>query len=866
MESLKSRVTCSQCENLFKGDNSKLLPCLHTFCVDCLRKLPVTLKCTAVQLSPTQTQDVTPTETFLPRFRHVSSGSLTTPADTVSTKPPSDNKVSVPTRNRAKLKLPLTQAPRSRSHSDPGSPQLARFIKCPQCQRDFELPESGIEGFQTSLIVCELVSTFKSLENLGRESGPRCCHCIPSPLAVAYCEKCHYFICNGCDQMHKVWIEYQSHKVIPLESLQLEESEAPSKGVCVCVCVIWYKQGKVIVFSKNYLLYHLSVALGMTLYQKLLANNDTTGSKFPAFLTRPRSLHEIKCLKHSNETVKFFCFLCYDLLCHDCTILTHRDHPVVSITSELLSDHRSHMNSTLGTVSDLKQTLDVMASKTLTEREAFLKQLSEVEDSIKTAFQKLEEALVMRREKLMSELSELQKEPLKSFEDRESEIARIQEQVVHSKTYIEEDILHTGPTSMLSVQRTILENSNILSSEFEKIPVLKKPPRYKLIHSDHLLSSISCFGQVHVYPPSDDISVAPRFNNSQHSIILPGDVSLNVTGNQIPGFQTFSNPLFFGSSDSDPQNFSISSLPSKSDSSMVQSDSLNCLLPDLQYVNFFSIKCPRVAGDAIRVISGISRPSGIVSTNNLLVCEFGSDHRLSVFNHQGMFIDKYGTMGPKDGQLLYPQCVAVDNTGKMFITDSNYRVQVFDVHGQWLNSVGTKGKGELQFKDPVGIAIGKNCRVFVCERENSRIQVLNHDLTHHSFIGKKGKHSVEFNQPTDITIDHYGLLYVVDSWNHRIQVLTQEGVFVREIGSKGSRPGQLLSPSHICVDPDGFIYISELRNDRISMFTIKGDFVKSFGESGCGLGELSQPHGVTLDLNKVLYVSDYGNNRIHVFK
>ena len=227
MEALKSKVTCPQCHKLYDGDSSKLLPCLHTFCVDCLRKLPVSQ-------TTSLPQEQTPTGEHCSR----SLAMLASQSQPILGTPEVNNSTESSGRRTA-LTLSLSKAPRSSSVSDPGSPVLLRCIECPKCLKQHKMPEKGVDGFQTSLIVSDLVSTFKSLENYGQESGPRCCHCIKSPLAVAYCQECHYFICKDCVEMHRRWKQYESHTVVPLESLQQEGSEddTSSKGLYMYVCM-----------------------------------------------------------------------------------------------------------------------------------------------------------------------------------------------------------------------------------------------------------------------------------------------------------------------------------------------------------------------------------------------------------------------------------------------------------------------------------------------------------------------------------------------------------------------------------------------------------------------------------------------------
>ena len=501
------------------------------------------------------------------------------------------------------------------------------------------------------------------------------------------------------------------------------------------------------------------------------------------------------------------------------------------------------MNSIVTILCDTAQQLDILEKKTAEEKESLTKHVDEVRALIGNTFSEMEQKLKSRKEALLSQLSDLEREPREKLEAREQEISRIRHKTTESKKYIEENLSHSGPTAMLSVERTIVENHSTLCSEFDGIPILEKSPQLQFLSNNQLLDLVSSFGDVRALPSKDTVSVGDRHSDysGQPDSLLGAD-QLSLCGRSSSVYQASE---FDRSSD----------FASSSDINSVTSTDVASI----------AVSVPRVQGDAIRTIDGFHHPSGLTSANFLLLCEFGTN-TVTIMTHQGIPIRKIGEKGESDGQFVYPQCVAVDSMEQLFVTDSNYRIQVFDSNGKWLKTVGTKGKGKLQFKDPVGIAIGTNRRVFVCERENNRIQVLNSDLSHYKFIGRRGRGYGEFNQPNDIAIDSIGLLYVVDSWNHRIQVLTQEGSFVRVIGTKGKDSGQLRSPSHICVDPDGFIYVSELRNHRISMFTVRGEFVKSFGEQGSELGQLFSPRGIAIDLNKVLYVCDYGNDRIQVFK
>ncbi|WP_434127648.1 6-bladed beta-propeller, partial [Enterococcus faecium] len=59
----------------------------------------------------------------------------------------------------------------------------------------------------------------------------------------------------------------------------------------------------------------------------------------------------------------------------------------------------------------------------------------------------------------------------------------------------------------------------------------------------------------------------------------------------------------------------------------------------------------------------------------------------------------------------------------VFVVDNNNnRIQVFDLNGTFLRKWGTLGSGDGQFNSPEGITIYNN-EVFVVDNNNNRIQV-----------------------------------------------------------------------------------------------------------------------------------------------
>ena len=187
--------------------------------------------------------------------------------------------------------------------------------------------------------------------------------------------------------------------------------------------------------------------------------------------------------------------------------------------------------------------------------------------------------------------------------------------------------------------------------------------------------------------------------------------------------------------------------------------------------------------------------------------------------------------------------------------------------GYLLASVGEEGSGPLQFKYPSGIAISPTTgHVYIADKFNYLIQVLNPDLTFSHSFGSEGSANRQFISSYDIAIDSQGLVYVADTGNHRIQNFSPDG-FVGQFGTYGSGPGQLTQPAGIAIDTaaTGLVYVSEWGNHRISVFTSDGVFVSRFGSKGSNIDQFICPSGLAFNKDGFLYVCDFNNDRIVVY-
>ena len=78
---------------------------------------------------------------------------------------------------------------------------------------------------------------------------------------------------------------------------------------------------------------------------------------------------------------------------------------------------------------------------------------------------------------------------------------------------------------------------------------------------------------------------------------------------------------------------------------------------------------------------------------------------------------------PVGGQLSNPSSLAIDMYGFILITEeNNHRVSVFNKDGVFIHCFGFKGSANGQFSSPHGIALSPNGSVYVTDHYNEKIQ------------------------------------------------------------------------------------------------------------------------------------------------
>nr|WP_154890261.1 S-layer homology domain-containing protein [Paenibacillus xylanexedens] len=230
------------------------------------------------------------------------------------------------------------------------------------------------------------------------------------------------------------------------------------------------------------------------------------------------------------------------------------------------------------------------------------------------------------------------------------------------------------------------------------------------------------------------------------------------------------------------------------------------------------------------------------------------------------------------GEFNFPNGVAVDSSGNVYVGDSNnHRIQKLTLStntwSEWKKLGGGAGAGLGEFNTPRAVAVDGSGNIYVADTGNHRIQKLNAATgTWSEWVkngGGSGNSLGEFINPNGVAVDNSGNVYVADDSN-RIQKLTAANNTWSEwsvLGPvNGISPGEFTFPRGVAVDSSGNVYVADTSNHRIQKLNKStntwSEWKKVGGGNGSGLGEFYNPFGVAVDSSGNVYVADSGNHRI----
>lgn len=242
----------------------------------------------------------------------------------------------------------------------------------------------------------------------------------------------------------------------------------------------------------------------------------------------------------------------------------------------------------------------------------------------------------------------------------------------------------------------------------------------------------------------------------------------------------------------------------------------------------------------------IRRAHGLtVTPDDMIWLTDEGDHTARKYTRDGRLLQTLGTPGrPSDtgyagaggpgclltirrgaGPFHRPTKVAVAPSGDLYITDGygNARVHRFSAAGALLQSWGEPGEGPGQFMLPHGLFVHPDGRIFVCDRENNRVQIFSSTgefLT--AWTGLLRPAGIAFHADLVYVGELYAAKGEVDMVGRTMSETRPSQVTVRDLAGRAlarfggpdpSAAGSFTSAHELCVDRHGDLYVGEI--DRL---------------------------------------------------
>jgi tripartite motif-containing protein 2/3 len=214
-----------------------------------------------------------------------------------------------------------------------------------------------------------------------------------------------------------------------------------------------------------------------------------------------------------------------------------------------------------------------------------------------------------------------------------------------------------------------------------------------------------------------------------------------------------------------------------------------------------------------------TEPSGVaVNAQNDIIVADTNNHRIQIFDKEGRFKFQFGEVGKRDGQLLYPNRVAVvKNSGDIIVTERSptHQIQIYNQYGQFVRKFGAN-----ILQHPRGVCVDNKGRIVVVECKVMRVIIFDQ---FGNVLNKFGcsKH-LEF--PNGVVVNDRQEIFISDNRAHCVKVFDYEGNFLRQIGGEGITN----YPIGVGINGAGEITIADNHNNfNLSVFSQDGQLISA---------------------------------------
>lgn len=202
-----------------------------------------------------------------------------------------------------------------------------------------------------------------------------------------------------------------------------------------------------------------------------------------------------------------------------------------------------------------------------------------------------------------------------------------------------------------------------------------------------------------------------------------------------------------------------------------------------------------------------------------------SRNEILVLDRKQRRIVRITTAGSFGGYInIQGASVSATSAPKSFHLDKRDNLYLLDVSSERVIMTDSVGKYLKQFRFPkefgffTDLTVDFKGNILLIDSVNARVYTAGSGSSTFSPLTQSLKEYMRF--PTHIATDKRGRIYLVDRNGSRIIILGQDGSYLGRLSAMGWKEGLLNYPSQICLNDSGELFVADTNNSRVQIFSI----------------------------------------------
>ena len=655
-------------------------------------------------------------------------------------------------------------------------------IKCPLCQREIDVPESGtFENVPVSFYINSLLDVL-AIKECGA-TRVTCGNCDKKSEQSSYCFDCSKFWCGECLNGHNIIRENKEHRVTALTDFQAQDFEDVLKRPAMC-----------------------------------------------------------KKKHHDSNVLKYYCNTCEETACQVCLNLEHGGHeikPLEVVTGDEKAKIRAQVERAKTQIEQFTEDIAIAEADWLQAQEnveAVKREVNSFAEEMIRVIREEQRRLITEaenRKKAEQDRLTVNKEKIRNQMNKIESVMKQAENLLRRGASAE--IVHSRKQVEENMQQLVAEKPEIQVKGYKKV-VFKENPLPNKSLTDDGIGHVGTTDTDRVQSTAEGDGLAEATAGLEAQFVVTtknskGDVCYSaldriaVEITRPGGQEPMENVEIEDKKNGSYQVRYLVADPGEREVRVTVNgeDVRGGPFPPIR-VKPRELKTLTSFGSEGTGPGQFNYPWGVaVNKDGEMAVSDWDNNRVQVFSTEGRFLCSFGEQGTGDGQFHRPLGLTYDRDGNLLVVDSkNHRIQQFSRTGQFMRTFGATGELGGKLNSPHGISTSPEGNIIVADNGNKRVVVFSAEV--HILL------TLHSDQLDPLHCISHGNRYFVSDFNGDcIKVFSDQGDFLYQFGREGTEDGDFCSPMCLAVDKSGRLVVCDSDNNRIQLFQLDGTFCCKFG-------------------------------------